>query len=89
MRTHAKKYFKRKNTISWSEAGQLQMDQSPALYYCRPPYRRIWITYSPPYQYIFKSLPFPPPLPGPFKLEPPLGKSLGMKLDKANIRNLL
>ncbi len=31
--THAKKYFERKNTIGWSEAGQLQMDQSPAVYF--------------------------------------------------------
>ncbi len=28
--THAEKYFERKNTIGWSAAGQLQMDQSPA-----------------------------------------------------------
>ncbi len=32
MRTHAKKYFETKNTIGWSEAGQLQMDQSPVAY---------------------------------------------------------
>ncbi len=32
MHTHAKKYFERKNMIGWSEAGQLQMDQSPATY---------------------------------------------------------
>ncbi len=30
MHTYTKKYFERKNTIGWSEAGQLQMDQSPA-----------------------------------------------------------
>ncbi len=29
---NAKKYFERKNTIGWSEAGQLQMDQSPATF---------------------------------------------------------
>ncbi len=32
MRTHAKKYFEMKNTFGWSKAGQLQMDQSPAVY---------------------------------------------------------
>ncbi len=30
MPIHAKKYFERKNSIGWNEAGQLQMDQSPA-----------------------------------------------------------
>ncbi len=32
MRMYAKKYFERKNTIGWREAGQLQMDQSLATY---------------------------------------------------------
>ncbi len=32
MRTRVNKYFERKNMIGWSEAGQLQMDQSPAVY---------------------------------------------------------
>ncbi len=32
MHTYAKKYFERKNTIGWSETGQLQTDQSPAVY---------------------------------------------------------
>ncbi len=32
MSMNAKKYLEKKNTIGWSEAGQLQMDQTPVAY---------------------------------------------------------